>query len=306
MLGHKYLKGTVLVTLFFFMFFIFAVDYVSAQHEDDVLLKARRLYQQGDYEGSIKILGDFISKLKAMVEQKRNVAEAFYLLAKIYYEVGDDTKVDENLTKCFKTFPAFTMEEANLGFKSRVDQIKKEVLEAKTRQPLPEAEEFEEPEEQNIDQERVIQQPTPVKKKKKFPVLLVVGGAIVVGVILALALGGKDKKEDVYDIRGDWTVLINLEGTDIPFYMTFSGSINNGTFVDQDGDTGTYTVNGRSVNFQYDFFTLSFNGSFSGQNSMSGTYDSAVGTSSWRATRGFSSAITYEAASFKTQCNKNR
>jgi serine/threonine protein kinase len=106
----------------------------QAQPEDyNPMEESRKLYQEGDYEGSIKILSDFSSKLRTMVEQKKNVSEAFYLLAKIYYEVGDYTKMEENLRKCFDTYPTFTMEEANLDFKDRVDKIKKEVLEEKNK-----------------------------------------------------------------------------------------------------------------------------------------------------------------------------
>lgn len=302
MLRGKFLKGTGIMTLFLFMFFIFSADLAMAQKDEDVLLKARRLYQQGDYEGSIKMLGDFITKLRAMVEQKKNVAEAFYLLAKIYYEVGDDTEVNENLRKCFDTFPAFTMEETNLGFKDRVDKIRKEVLEAKTKQPLPEAETFEE---EPAAEAKVIEQPVPVKKKKKFPVLLVVGGIVVVGVVLALAMGGKKKEPEpeIFDIRGDWTVVVNYLGADIPFYITFRGSLNSGTFVDQEDDTGTYTVNNRNVHFEYDFYNLFFDGNFEERNIMRGTYQADEVSGGWRATRGFNAALTYKTSTIKAQCN---
>jgi hypothetical protein len=308
MLSGKFLKCAGMVTLFLFIFLIFPTDFAFAQQEEDALLKARRLYQQGDYEGSIKLLGDFITKLRAMVEQKRNVAEAFYLLAKIYYEVGDDTKVDENLRKCFGTFPAFTMEEINPGFKNRVNKIKKEVLEAKTNQPLPEEESFE-PE--KPAEERIIEQPTPVKekKKKKFPVLLVVGGIVVVGVILALALGGKkddssQPEPERFDIRGDWTLILDYQGADITFYTTFSGSLTGGTFVDQDGDTGTYTVSGNSVNFQYDYYNISFEGNAENTNRMGGNYWADDVNGDWHATRGFASNLTYETASIKAASSK--
>jgi hypothetical protein len=307
MLAGKFLKGTGMVTLFLFMFFIFAADFASAQQEEDVLLKARRLYQQGDYEGSIKMLGDFISKLRAMVEQKKNVSEAFYLLAKIYYEVGDDTKVNENLRKCFDTFPAFSMEETNLGFKDRVNKIRKEVLEAKTKQPLPEAETFEE--EEPPTEAKVIEQPAPPppRTKKKFPVLLVVGGIVVVAVIVALALGGGKKsapEPERYDIRGDWTVILNYLGTDIPFFITFSGSLTTGTFVDQDGDTGIYTVNQRSVHLEYDSYNIVLDGNFEDRNSMRGTYQADDVSGGWRATRGFSTPITHQTSAVKTQASK--
>ena len=304
MLAGKFLKGAGMVTLFLFVFFIFSADFAAAQQEEDVLLKARRLYQDGDYEGSIKLLGDFISKLRAMVEQKKNVAEAFYLLAKIYYEVGDDTKVDENLRKCFDTFPAFTMEETNRGFKDRVNKIRKEVLEAKTKEPLPETETFEE--EKPPAEEKVIAQPAPAKKKKKFPVLLVVGGIAVVAVLI-VALGGGKKSEpepERFDIRGDWTVVVNYLGADIPFYIAFSGSLTSGTFVDQDGDTGTYTVSGNTVHFEYDYIAIWFDGRFENRDFMRGTYQADDVTGNWRANRGFSTPITYQTSTIKAPCTK--
>lgn len=285
MLAGKFLKGAGMVTLFLFLFFIFSTDFAAAQKEEDVLLKARRLYQDGDYEGSIKLLSDFISKLRAMVEQKKNVAEAFYLLAKIYYEVGDDTKVNENLRKCFDTYPAFTMEETNLGFKDRVNKIRKEVLEAKTKEPLPEAETFEE--EEPPAEEKVIAKPAPTKKKKKFPVLLVVGGIAVVAVLI-VALGGGKKSEpepERFDIRGDWTIVPDRYA---PIYMTFSGSLTNGEFIDDEGLRGTYTVNGNQVEFRYNTLAIIFTGRFTDRDNMTGQYELVgVDSGTWNAHRGF-------------------
>ena len=295
MLAGKFLKGAGMVTLFLFIFLIFSADFAAAQQEEDVLLKARRLYQEGDYEGSIKLLGDFISKLRAMVEQKKNVAEAFYLLAKIYYEVGDDAKVNENLKKCFDTFPAFTMEETNLGFKDRVNKIRKEVLEAKTKEPLPEAETFEE--EKPPAEEKVIEQPAPAKKKKKFPVLLVVGGIAVVAVLI-VALGGGKKSEpepERFDIRGDWTIEPDRY---LPIYMTFSGSLTNGEFIDDEGLSGTYTVNGNQVEFRYNTLAIIFRGRSTDRDHMTGQYEVIdVETGAWNAHRGFAYPKTQNAPS---------
>lgn len=305
MLAGKFLKGAGMVTLFLFVFFIFSADFAAAQKDEDVLLKARRLYQDGDYEGSIKLLGDFISKLRAMVEQKKNVAEAFYLLAKIYYEVGDDAKVNENLRKCFDTYPAFTMEETNLGFKDRVNKIRKEVLEAKTKEPLPEAETFEE--EEPPAEEKVIEQPGPPKekKKKKFPVLLVVGG-IAVAAVLIVALGGGKKKEpepERFDIRGDWTIEPDRY---LPIYMTFSGSLTSGEFVDQDGIRGAYNVNGRQVEFQYyPPYEINFNGNFSDRDHMNGQYEIVgVDSGTWAAHRGFTYPKTQNTTSIISEYSK--
>lgn len=271
MFGGKLLRGIGLVTLFLFTFFVLTADFNFVQakeKEEDILLQARKLYQEGDYEGSIKLLSDFIQKLRAMVEQKKNVAEAFYLLAKIYYEVGDDTKVDQNLEKVFETFPGFTKEEANPGFKERVEKIRKKVLKAKEKvvkeEPKPE--------------KRVIEQPTPVKakKKKKFPVLLVVAGIAVVAVIVVLASGKKEQqREEEFIITGNWIISENYpDGTSGEQYITFSGSRTSGTFIDHEGFTGTYSVSGRNVNFSYDFGDwFTYNGTFTGRDTMSGTWD---------------------------------
>ncbi|NIM14081.1 MAG: hypothetical protein GTO45_18720 [Candidatus Aminicenantes bacterium] len=295
MFGRKLLRGIGLVTLFLFTFFVLSADFNFVQaneNEEDILLKARRLYQEGDYEGSIKLLSDFIQKLKAMVEQKKNVAEAFYLLAKIYYEVGDDTKVDENLEKVFETFPAFTAEEANPGFKERVEKIRKKVLEAKEKELKKEEKVVkEEPE----PERRVIEQPTPVKakKKKKFPVLLVVGGIAVAALIVVLASGKKEKqREEEFIIIGNWIITENYpDGTSGEQFMTFSGSRTSGTFVDQDGFTGTYSVSGRNVNFSYDFGEwFTYNGTFTSRDTMRGTWDWVFEgiplSGSWRGERG--------------------
>jgi len=282
------------VTLVFFTFFILSADFNFVQakeKEEDVLLKARRLYQDGDYEGSIKLLSDFIQKLRAMVEQKMNVAEAFYLLAKIYYEVGDDSKVDENLRKVFETYPGFIMEEENLSFKDRVEKARRGVLEKKEKELDEQAEALKE-EEESPEEERVIEQPYPSRtKKKKFPVLLVVGGIVVVAAIVLL-VSSKKSKEDEYNIVSNWIIYENYpDGTSGEQYITFSGSKTSGTFVDQDGFTGTYNVNGRNVNFSYDFgLWFSYSGTFTGKDTMSGnwnwTYQGSPVSGSWTGERG--------------------
>ena len=71
MLNGKFMRGAGMVTLFLFVFFTFSTAIAQAKDED-VLTKAQKLYQEGDYEGSINMLSKFIEKLKAMVEQKKN------------------------------------------------------------------------------------------------------------------------------------------------------------------------------------------------------------------------------------------
>lgn len=308
MFGVKLLRSVSLVTLFFFVFFIGTADLSLAQTEEDALTKARRLYQEGDYEGSIKMLSDFIQKLRAMVEQKKNVSEAFYLLAKIYFEVGDDAKVDENLKKVFETYPSFTKDESNFAFKERVEKARGKFLAQKESEAKAKEKELAKTEEEvaKIEKEikkkkkpekkpkpRVIEQPTPKKKKKKFPVLLVVGVVVVVAVLVVLLTGKKKDDEpapEVFDIRGDWTVWDTQAGDQLWAYFSFSGSLNSGTFEDHEGDTGSYTVTGRSVSFNYHDYNISFTGNFVDHDHMRGNYDSVLGNRSWRAARGFSGA----------------
>lgn len=295
MLSGKILRNAGLMTLFFFVFFLFTADMnLAQQQQEDDLTKAQRLYQEGDYETSIDLLSKFIEKLKAMVAQKKNVAEAFYLLAKIYFEVGDDAQMEENLRKVFDTYPTFLKEEPNFAFKEKVDKIKAQLKAEKQKAPEPETTEFKPVEQEKPQPEprQVIQRAKPKKKKKKFPVLLVVGGLALVA-ILVLVLGKKKDKEEEerFDIRGDWTVNVNWQDQNPRFFINFQGGPNNGNFEDQDGDTGTYSVTGRSVRFEYNDFNITFTGTFESQAVMSGQIlvNDVAGT--WRGTRGFQTAM---------------
>lgn len=268
MFSGKRLKQIGMLTMFFFIFFIGAPDLVQAQKEDD-LKRAHRLYQNGDYEGSIKLLSGFIDKLRAMVEQKKNVAEAFYLLAKIYFEVGDDSKVEENLMKVFETFPSFQKEESNFSFKDRFERVRKKFLDQKESAADEQQEVLQEKEKEikkvETDEPGVI---VKKKKKKKFPVLLVVGGVAVVALLVLLLT--KKKKEDKYDIRGNWRINVNVLGELFPLGIRFMGGEKIGTFIDNEGDGGTYQVDGKSVQFRYNQYEISFTGSFTTKDQMNG------------------------------------
>ena len=200
MLGGKTLKMTGMIVLVLFSFFTLSADlaWAGQQEDEDILLQARSLYQEGDYEGSIQLLGNFIAKLKAIVAQKKNVAEAFYLLAKVYYTVGEDQKVNENLRKVFETYPAFERREVDLEFQQRVARVRAQVqADAVTPEKTPQETEVSvEPEPASPPADNgVIMVPAKKKKKKKFPILLVVGGLAAV-VLLAVLLGGGSKSDE--------------------------------------------------------------------------------------------------------------
>lgn len=197
MLGGKSLRIAGMVALILFSWFTLTADlaWAGQQDEGDELLKARRLYQQGDYEGSINVLDNFISKLKAIVAQKKNVAEAFYLLAKVYYTVGEDQKVDENLRKVFETYPAFDNREVDVEFAQRVERAREKAKAAMMERetPVEEAAATEPEPAPSAPDNGVIVAPAK-KKKKKFPVLLVVGG-VALAALLAVLLSGGSKDD---------------------------------------------------------------------------------------------------------------
>ncbi len=289
MFGYKLLRNVAAVTLVLFTFFVFSTDIVWAKEkEEDALLQARKLYQDGDYEGSIEMLSKFIQKLRAMVEQKKNVAEAFYLLAKIYFEVGDDSKVDENLQKVFETYPTFSKEdESNISFKERVERIHDKSVSSQPAAAAAPSQPKRITEEKPQPARKVITQPYPEKKKKKFPILLV-GGAIVVGAAAVLLL----KKKTGYNIAGNWIITEKYpDNTTGHQYVTFTGDKVKGVFVDHEGFKGTYYVDGKNVTFVYDNVAwFAYSGNFTDENNMAGvwnwTFNGSPVSGSWSATRG--------------------
>lgn len=279
MLAGKMLRNLTIIALVFFVGVSITSNYAFASEEDN-LLKARRLYKEGDYEGAVQILSDFIGKLEAIVAQKKNVAEAFYLMAKVYYTVGDDRKVDENLKKVFETFPTFNYDEADYDFKNRVETAKKLVMAQRGTEAITAPEEAEvEPQEQVVQEEvvqpkrqNVITSPAKIKKKK-FPILLVVGGIVVLGVLAAVLLGGKKDKKDVFDLRGNW--ILSEEWPRFgafTTFATFTGGPLQGTFRNNDGMTGSYVVTDNKVFFNYDGYEKwEYRGSFTSPDNLVGT-----------------------------------
>ncbi len=265
------LKKVGIFILISFVFLIGTSEY-SFANEEDILLKARKYYQQGNYDASVKVLQKFIENLRAIVEQKKNVAEAFYLLAKVYYTVGEDAEVNKNLKKVYETFPSFSKEENDLEFKKIIIQVRKEMgLKDAVQKPV-----------KKIEQQKPIKKVIVKegKKKKKFPILLVAGGIIIIAAVAILLL--KKKAEEVYDISGRWNVNERIPADGIIFdepindnlWFSFTGQLDKGTFVDEYGDVGVYTVQDKDVTIRYTNFdpriTIRLVGSFSTVNNMRG------------------------------------
>ncbi len=272
------LKKVGIFILISFVFLIGTSEY-SFANEEDILLKARKYYQQGNYDESVKVLQKFIENLRAIVEQKKNVAEAFYLLAKVYYTVGEDAEVNKNLKKVYETFPSFSKEEDDLEFKKIILQVRKEMgLKEVVQKPIKKIE-------QQKPMKKVIVKEG--KKKKKFPILLVAGGIIIIAAVAILLL---KKKEEVYDIRGRWNVHESIpadgnifdEPIEDDLWFSFTGQLDKGTFVDMYGDAGVYLVQGKEVTIRYTDLdprvTIRLVGNFSSTTNMGGDIIVNVGT----------------------------
>jgi formylglycine-generating enzyme required for sulfatase activity len=192
MIKQKLSKQRVIVTLFFFICFTF-VNHVSFAKDEDILAKAKMLIQQGNLDRAIEELYQVIKKLKAIVSQKKKLAEAHYLLARVYKIAQMENECKINLKKAFEVFPTFTIDEPDPGLIELVKQVKAE-----------------------IEKEKVIpEEGSPRKKKKKFPLLMVLGGAAaVITVVLLLGKKGSSDDSSNYDTNTLGIQWINIPAGD--------------------------------------------------------------------------------------------
>jgi hypothetical protein len=200
MLRRVLFKKTAFITLIFFVCFILSENFAFPQSED-VLATIKRHVEQGNYDEAETLLKDFIQKTPSTGKQKYKLAEAHYLLAKIYFIVkeavpGAKEKIEQNIRQVFQLYPDFKQDEENESFRIKVEEIKIEYFKQIQNKP--------------INHDRVIVKPT-VKKKKRFPVLLVLGGAAV-AVILALLLTKKKEEKPG-----------NITSVTVEFRVTFAG-----------------------------------------------------------------------------------
>lgn len=189
-------KRTAWVTLLFFIWFMVGPELLQASNGEDPLLEAENLYKEMQYEAAVKILDSFILANENNGEMKVKIAAAYYLKAKIYFDIDEkDPNIKTNLKKVFAFDPEFAATETNQDFGIIVEEVKNEA-QAQVPEKVPEIvpqEVPQETEERKIEEQpeqipaKVIEKPTP-KKKKKFPVLLVIGGLVVVGAVVYTVL----------------------------------------------------------------------------------------------------------------------
>jgi len=175
------LKGSVIrvvtvLTLIFFICFCLPTNSIFGNDkEKDILLKAKTLIQQGDFDEAIKELNRVIDTLKHIVSGIEKVAEAYYLLAKLYYIGGMQSDFEYNIKMMYITSPKYEIEEKDPDLREKVEKIKEET--------------------KKQEREKIIVKQGKKKKKKKFPVLLVCLGVTAIGILIILLLKKKPNSE---------------------------------------------------------------------------------------------------------------
>ena len=122
------------------------------------------------------------------------------------------------------------------------------------------------------------------------------GFILMICLSVLLLIGGCKTADQGYDIRGTWSIAIQLEGITLTYNwtITFTGSETSGTATDTSFGTigiGTYTVNNDQVTFVllYDSdidFTVSYSGTITSDNAMNGNLvNSGSGNGTWTAAR---------------------
>jgi hypothetical protein len=128
------------------------------------------------------------------------------------------------------------------------------------------------------------------KKKSIMPIILIGVGVVAVAAVLFLVV-----LKTKYDITGNWNIAFSATNTtkNWTWTLTFTGDKKTGTWSDNYGDTGTYTVDGKNVSWKFDDFNITCTGTFSNKDAISGTatfIDVAIGgvtvtAATWTATR---------------------
>jgi formylglycine-generating enzyme required for sulfatase activity len=205
MIKRRRLKPLTLLTLLLFIYPILSGN-MAFNDGGDILFKARMLIREGDFEGAVKELDDVISKLETLRSQKEKVAEAHYLLARIYKIVQMEEEFQKNLKMAFEIYPDLSIDEPDPEIRAVVTQIKA-----------------------RLEKERVIAKESfGKKKKKKFPVLAIAAGVAVVTAAMLLLKKKKDSDNGAYD-----TNVLGIQWVDIPAGEFSMGDNFNDGWIDE-------------------------------------------------------------------------
>jgi len=234
-----------LITLFVFISFTLTYEYSFAQDESP-LIKAQDLYYKGNFIEAIKVLNTFISKNQNNQAENKRLAEAYYLLARINYDSGEDARTDDFLKRALEANGQIGKRETDREFKTRFDQVKKEWLKTKpvdneiVPKVIPESEKVEEVQPEAKEKEGPVQQ---LKKKKKFPWLLTALGVGVIAGLVLLLNKKKNSEPTSEDISVNFKIIGNIFGYPDTYHLvaaTFKIYIDDSYIMDltTDGNSG--------------------------------------------------------------------
>jgi formylglycine-generating enzyme required for sulfatase activity len=192
------------ITFFILSVFIcFTLTYENSFGQDESpLIKAQDSYRTKNFIEAIRVLEIFIKNIQNNQTENKRLAEAYYLLARINYDSGEDAKTDDFLKQALEANDQIGKRETNPDFKTRLDQVKKEWLEEKAAENeiVPEKtsgiEKVEETQPEAQEKEKPIQQ---LKKKKKFPWLLAILGIGAVAALIVLLGKKKNNTQPIPD-----------------------------------------------------------------------------------------------------------
>jgi hypothetical protein len=148
------------------------------------------------------------------------------------------------------------------------------------------------------------------KKKSILPIILIGVGVVALAAVLFLVV-----LKTKYDITGKWDFAFSATNTTKKWSwaQTFTGDAKKGTFKDEYGDTGTYTVDGKNVSWKFDDWNMSGTGTFSNKDTISGTATFSgvliggveVTAATWTATRaGTTAAVPQPQAAVEKKARK--
>ncbi len=117
--------------------------------------------------------------------------------------------------------------------------------------------------------------------KKIFSFLTAV--TLIANLLLFTGCKNSDTTSNNVDITGTWSLTLIFDETSAS--ITFNGNASSGTLTTSTGDSGTYSVSGSTVEWNYQR-GHNFTGQINSENSMTGTVTNNAGnTDNWQAYR---------------------
>jgi formylglycine-generating enzyme required for sulfatase activity len=240
MFKGRILKRLACLTVFFFLSAVLS-GYVPLQKDEDILLKARMLIKEGNLDAAVHELNEVVETLTKTIPRKiKELAEAHYLLARVYKIVKMEAKYKHHLKKSFEIYPSLSIAEPDPEIRQMMNRVKEQLKREESKKKTV---------------EKVGEPPkTRIKRKKKFPLLLVLAGAAVVTAVVLLL---KKKKKDGtgnYD-----TEVLGIQWVDIPAGQFSMGDNFNEGWIDEQPVHSVYLdaykISRYEITFdQYDIF----------------------------------------------------